>query len=400
MSSARAIRTSILLKADVVSDEVGMAALAREWDDLLEQSRQRVYFLRSGWNLLWWRTFRPFGARLFLVTARDEAGRLAGLAPLYLSTLRSAGIPHVRELRFIGTGVYAHTSEFLDVIARPGAESQVAAAVVELLEQSDAWDRLSLRDMPSSSPVLPYLRSRFSAASVSPGCRAHFIGTAGNWESVLGGLSRSTRKNLNYETRRLHQSHTCEFRRVRRPEELEAALDALVRLHQARWHSRGEPGSFAIEGVDSFLRGAARIGLSEDRLRLWTLVVDGEVAAALIGFFEGGVIHYFQAGFDPAYARYSLGRVMLGLCIRDSVNDPAVREFNFMGGEGAYRDHWTHDCRETVTLTLLRPGLRASVYNGFERTGRFCKSVLRTTTPARLRVAGHRLLLRRHLSRG
>ena len=385
---------------EIITDDGGLAPLARQWDALLDESPQRVYFLRAGWNQLWWQTFRPPGAELFLITVRDDGGRLAGLAPFYLRSRRTVGIPHVRELRFIGTGVFVQTGELLDLIARRGEEVQVAEAIAALLLQSSAWDRLCLNEIPSTSLVLPLLRAALDPGVViQAASRAHFIRTTGDWESVLGNLSRSTRKNLLYETRRLFKLHVCEFRRVASDDELESAMEALVRLHQARWNARGEPGSFALPGFESFLREAARTSLHDGRLRMWTLDVDGQTAAALIGLYDNGVVHYFQAGFDPELARLSIGRVMLGLCIGDCVADPLVREFDFMGGGNAYKDRWTQTSRETVTLICLRTGVRALAYAGIHRMTRLSKSLLKATLPAALRQAGHRFLQRRHFSR-
>jgi CelD/BcsL family acetyltransferase involved in cellulose biosynthesis len=399
MSSALATRLSVL-QAEVMTDDAGFARLAGEWDELLDQSAQRVYFLRCGWNRLWWQTFRPPGATLFIITVRDSGGRLAGLAPLYLRERRTAGIPHVRELMFIGTGVYVQTGEFLDLIARRGDERRVAEAVAGLLKQSSVWDRLCLNEVPASSIVLPHLCAALGdGVSLHPSSRAHYLGTASDWQSVLANLSRSTRKNLLYETRRLFKSHTCQFRRVATVGELERAMDALVRLHQARWNARGEPGSFTIPGFECFLRDAARMSFSDDRLRMWTFEVDGDVAAALIGFYDNGTVHYFQAGFDPALARLSIGRVMIGMCISDCVADDGVREFDFMGGDNAYKDTWTQSCRETVTLTCLRSGVRALAYTGIHRVTRLSKSLLRAALPTAVRVAGHRLLQRHHFIR-
>jgi len=399
MSSALATGLS-LLHTEVIADDAGFVRLAREWDELLDESAQQVYFLRSGWNQLWWETFCPPGAQLFIITVRDAGGRLAGLAPLYLRERRTAGIPHVRELRFIGTGVYVHTGEFLDLIARRGHEREVAEAVAARLLQSSAWDRLCLNDIPAPSVVLPHLRAALgNRASISPASRAHFIHTNSDWESVLAQVSRSTRKNLLYETRRLFKSHACQFRRVQTPDELETAMDALVRLHQARWNARGEPGSFTIHGFECFVRDAARMSLRDQRLRMWALDVDGEVAAALIGFYDNSIVHYFQAGFDPRLARLSIGRVMLGLCIRDCINDESVRVFDFMGGNNAYKDTWTPEVRETVTLTCLRSGVRALAYTGIHGVTRLSKSLLRATLPPAVRLAGHRVLQRRHFFR-
>jgi CelD/BcsL family acetyltransferase involved in cellulose biosynthesis len=380
-------------------DDAGLPQLAREWDALLDESAQRVYFLRANWNHLWWQKFRPAGAQLFIITARDAGGRLAGLAPFYLCERRTAGIPHVRELRFVGTGVYAQTGEYLDLIARRGHERQVAEAVAGHLLASRDWDRLCLNEIPASSLVLPHLCAALGpSVAVQPSSRAHFISTTGDWQSVLGNLSRSTRKNLLYETRRLFKAHRCHLRRVATADELECTLDALVRLHQARWNTRGEPGSFAIPGFESFVRAASRMSLADGRLRMWALDIDGETAAALIGFYDNGIVHYFQAGFDPRLSRLSIGRVMLGLCVRDCVEDPLVREFDFMGGGNPYKDRWTPEGRDTVTMTCLRAGVRALTYTGIHRMTRLSKSLLKATLPTTVRRAGHRWLQRRHFS--
>ena len=78
MSSAPAAGLSTL-HTEVIADDAGLARLAREWDELLDDSAEQVYFLRSGWNQLWWETFSPPGAQLFIITVRDGSGRLADL---------------------------------------------------------------------------------------------------------------------------------------------------------------------------------------------------------------------------------------------------------------------------------------------------------------------------------
>jgi CelD/BcsL family acetyltransferase involved in cellulose biosynthesis len=399
MSSAAAPCLSPLY-TEVIADDAGLTRLAREWDELLDNSAQQVYFLRAGWNQLWWETFSPPGAQLFIITVRAAGGQLVGLAPLYLRERRTAGIPHVRELMFIGTGVYVHTGEFLDLIARRGQERAVAEAIAARLLQSSTWDRLWLDEIPAASVILPHLCAALgNRAGITPASRAHFINTTSDWESVLAQVSRSLRKNLLYETRRLFKSHACQFRRVQTPDDLETVMQALIRLHQARWNARGEPGSFTIPGFECFMRDAARMSLRNRRLRLWALDVDGKAAAALIGFYDNGIVHYFQAGFDPSLARLSIGRVMLGLCIRDCIDDDGVREFSFMGGNNAYKDTWTQTCRDTVTLTCLRAGVRALAYIGIHRVTRLSKSLLRAALPTAVRMAGHRLLQRRHFFR-
>jgi CelD/BcsL family acetyltransferase involved in cellulose biosynthesis len=400
LNKGLAVGLSSTIRASVITDEAGFGLLAGEWDQLVDESDQRVYFLRWTWNMHWWRCFRPPASRLFLITCRDDQGRLMGLAPFYLKQRRTAGIPHVRELSFIGTGVYARTSEYLDIIAHRRYERAIANSVAEFLHNSSEWDRLWLDEIPSHSTMLPHFQEAMGEhAQVAACSRSHYIDTTIDWESFRQSLSRSTRKHLTRQMRRFSESFACRFRRVETEEELAPALDALVRLHQARWTSKGEPGSFALPGIEELLRGAAQTGLAEGRLRLWTLELNGQVAAVRIAFFDNGVVHAIQGGFDPSYTKESLGSVMLGMCIKDCIEDETVREYDFMGGKDSYKDWWSKNGRETVALTCLRSGIRSLAYSGIGRVTVMGKSLLRATVPQPVRRVGHRIIERRHYSR-
>src|SRR5205085_1395731 len=104
---------SSLLHTEIHTGDLVFDDLGDDWDQLLEASRQQVYFLRRHWNQTWWQTFRPPHSHLFIVTCRDADDRLVGLAPFYWRQRTNAGIDHIREIVFIGTGVFAQTSEYL-----------------------------------------------------------------------------------------------------------------------------------------------------------------------------------------------------------------------------------------------------------------------------------------------
>lgn len=395
-----AVSLTVTLRASAVTDESEFDRMEEEWDALLEESNQRVFFLRWGWNRAWWRAFRPAGSRLFIITCRDELGRLAGLAPFYLIQRRTAGIPHVREVMFLGTGIFMQTSEYLDVIARRGMEEEVAEAVAGYLRENKQWDRLWMNEVPSASSILSkFERALGAEAEICPCNRSHYIDTTTDWEEFRQSLSRSTRKHLTRQMRRFLEKYECDFNRVSTPEQLGPAMDALVSLHQARWTSKGEPGSFALPGFEELLREAARHALSKGLLRLWTLKLNGEMAAVRLAFLDNGAVHAFQGGFDPAHAKESLGSVMLGMCIKDCLDDAEVREYDFMGGTDSYKDWWARAERQTVSLTCLRTGIRAFAYRKTAQAKQLGRKLLRVILPQPLRKAGNRLLERRHYSK-
>jgi len=176
-------------------------SLADEWDRLLEASDQRVYFLRWSWIKLWWETYRPHGSLLYIICCRDQFGTLVGLAPFYIRQRRTAGIPHVRQIAFLGTGVFVQTSEYLDLIARHGYEHLVARAVVECLMAREDWDSLWLDEILSDSKILPHLHRELgdkanaganlganAGAHVEPCNRSRYIDTTVGWDSFVSSL--------------------------------------------------------------------------------------------------------------------------------------------------------------------------------------------------------------------
>jgi CelD/BcsL family acetyltransferase involved in cellulose biosynthesis len=381
----------------VLNRDLELEAIGREWDQLVEDSDQRAFFLRWAWNRHWWRILRPPDSQLFILTCRDERETLVGLAPVYLRQRRTAGIPHVRELLFLGTGIYAQTSEYLDIVSRRGWERVVAEAIVGHLERSNDWDILCLREVPASSAILPYVLSALGQDARIEVCnRSYSIDTTVDWETFVSGLSTSARKNVFYRTRKLFSSHECRMKRVEAADELEDGMTALVRLHQARWQSKGQPGAFALPNVEEFLRQAARTSLADGRLGLLTLDIDGKIAAARLDFIDNRVAHAFQSGFDPAFTNKGLGGAMNGLCVRRYIEDDWVREYDLMGGGAQYKLAWTKDYKESVCLTFVRPGSRSAVYKSIESAKAIGRSFIRATVPEPIKAAGHRLINHRH----
>lgn len=387
MDTASSIPPS-LLHTETLNDAAAFERLAREWDELLEHSAQQVYFLRHHWNWLWWRHCAPPGSRLHIICSRDRSGKLMGLAPLYWRQHHWFGIPYARELLFMGTGVDVKTSEYLDVIARRGYEREVAETLAAALKRSNQWDRMCMIQVPAESLVLSYLTTALGAHATALTCdRAPYIDTSSDWETYKSQLGRSMRRNVEYYARRLFKNHHCEFAQVRSPEEMGDAIQVLIRLHQARWQASGHPGSFAAAGFEGLLCDAARQDLQAGRLRLWTLKIDGVIEAALVGFLDAGVLHYFQKGFNPAFSKEDLGTAILSLCIRDSFEDPAIRAFDFMGGGAAYKELWARNVRETKQWNVARANLRTRLYMLRETVRDRSTSLFRSVVPDVLRAA-------------
>lgn len=350
-------RIAVLLTR-VLTTEAEFDSIRSDWDDLLESSNQAVFFLRWHWNRTWWRWYAPPESRLALVTCRDGDGRLVGLAPFYWQTRWHFGFFPLREFCLLGTGVWMNTSEYADIVARRGAEAAVSTAVAGWLRTQKRWDRLWLWGVPATSNVLRQFRVALGPRARTWACdHAPGLDTSGDWPTTQHCFAHDVERQL----RQVFSEPRALAVRVQHPDELKSALDDLVRLHELRWRAKGQPGSFAYPPFEDFLRDVARGAIEHGRLGLWRLMIEDRCVAVLIAFVDFETVHYFQSGFEPS-SPHSLGRVIVGLAIRDAVTAGSIKWFDFMGGHADYKQEWTSAGRETIELELFSAGIRAGLF--------------------------------------
>jgi CelD/BcsL family acetyltransferase involved in cellulose biosynthesis len=376
------------LRSEVVTCPKAFATLSGEWDQLVGDSGRQGYFMRWRWNFLWWEHLAPAQAELRLVICRTSDGTLVGLAPIYLRIRKAFGIVKVRELLLLGTGVSLKTAEYLDVVTRAGYERTGAVSMANALIQMGDWDRIWCSRVPDDSPVMAHFIAALNATAVSGRFdEAPYIDTSRGWDAYKRSLGRSMRRNVAYYARRLFQSRPCEFKRVQAAEELDVAFDALIKLHTAQWQSKKVVGSLSNDVFATFLRSVAHESLADKRLRLWTLKVDGTIEAVLLGFLDGGIVHYFQKGHNPAFAKDDLGTALVSLCVRDCCEDPEIRAFDFMGGGAPYKRMWAKNIRTTTVTVASSGNARARAFEWEQQLRSASTAFYRAVMPAKLRSA-------------
>jgi hypothetical protein len=238
-------------------------------------------------------------------------------------------------LSFLGTG----PSDYLDVVAAKGWERAVGEAVfAHLDEHNDRWRRCHLEELPAGS-VLPALaqrrpgwRARVGDGSACPGL---FLPPTGGLESALPARMY---QRLCYERRRAERETRVEVLRAGAGE-LDRVLDQLFALHRKRWSARGEQGVLGAPAVQRFHRRVASAFAQRGELALHRLDLDGEPAAVLYGFRHRRVFYYYLGGFEPAVARLSPGRLVIGHAIEEAIREGCVR-FDFLRGEESYKERW------------------------------------------------------------
>ncbi len=209
----------------ILKDAQEFAALEEEWEDLYHDSPRATPFQSWAWLYSWWE-FYGEGYELRLITVRDDEGLLIGLAPLMLE--RRLGF---RKLLFVGTG----PTDYLDVLAREGWETQVLEALARTLRQMDSWQVADLQQLrPEAAawglfehwdrPQLRLWQDSFPVVDVRP------------WDELLQSLSSNLRSTVRRSLRRFEaEGGRCELAGV---DDAEVAAKRLVTISREQWQER------------------------------------------------------------------------------------------------------------------------------------------------------------------
>jgi CelD/BcsL family acetyltransferase involved in cellulose biosynthesis len=179
----------------------------------------------------------------------------------------------------------------------------------------------------------------------------------GGWDGYLNGRSANFRQQIRRRSRRLERGLGVTFRLTDSPDHLERDLDALVKLHAARWGAK----STALEAPkEAFHRAFAARALERGRLRLWVAEAEGTPVAVWYGFRFASVEYYYQSGRDPAWDRFSLGAGILEHSIREACAD-GMREYRLLRGDEAYKSRYATRDPGLVTIAAARRPLGRTV---------------------------------------
>jgi CelD/BcsL family acetyltransferase involved in cellulose biosynthesis len=336
------------------------AALRDTWDTLLAGSKANTVFLSWEWAFSWWEAFRNADTDLFVLVATDH-DRTVGIAPLVLMRRRFGGFFTLRQMKFLGAD--SACGDYLDFILDAGQDEwEVLNAIFAYLQHHEAeWDQLCLPEIPATSDNVPrvaeiaqHLRYRFAQDTLRV-CPAAALPET--WQALETALNRDFRRNLKYERRQLLEKRGGAFRLWDEPN-LEAGLDAFWTLHEMRWHSKGEAGSFTDPGKREFYQKMATRCAQKQWLRLCFLTMDDVPIATLLGFRYGSRFYGLQTGFDPAWSKFSVGHVLLA-CVFEQAIREGCHAYDFLRGTEPYKYDWKARDRTTLALRLANRRVRA-----------------------------------------
>jgi CelD/BcsL family acetyltransferase involved in cellulose biosynthesis len=174
------------------------------------------------------------------------------------------------------------------------------------------------------------------------------------WPSYLAKLGATHRANFRRRLRQVQAKFDVRLERAESEEERRAAFATFLRLHLDRWREAGGSDGLGSPSLVAFHEEMTEVARREGWLRLFVLRFDEVPVASIYGFRYGRVFSFYQSGFDRAFAKASVGLVMMGLAIEAAI-DEGVEEYDLLHGAERYKFLWARETRELARLELY-PG--------------------------------------------
>lgn len=322
---------------EVICDADRWRDLLLDWRALAERCENATPFQLPEWMLTWWANF---GSGELCVLAYREHGTLLGLLPFFRHSWEGR-----RQITLIGSGI----SDYLEPMILTEHKSAVVQSLQAYLQQRSDWDISVWQDLNRDSPlaVLGEVQPETPSSAIVWGHRDFKEGFNEYWAARGPNLRRNVRRY----GKRADSAGSLEFAvsNLADPN----LMDALVRLHGARWGAHGCPGMIEANRSDAFLREVACAFAQRNMLRIFTLRFRSEIGAIVMAFELRGRMYGYLTGFDPALEEFGLGRLLLFHALRHCFAE-GCKSWDFLRGEEPYKAEWGAEPIPKSRVVLVR----------------------------------------------
>jgi CelD/BcsL family acetyltransferase involved in cellulose biosynthesis len=332
------------MTTELLTELSAFAAVEAEWRELAV--RHGMAFGSPDWVRAWWGEGLE-GHTLLVAAVRDGNGALIGVVPLAIE-----GSGRRATLRFAGSAM----GDRFGPVAAPEDQGKVAAEALRAVEEAGHAPAMTIlhrvdRDSEWPAEMAAASRYRLSRVLQSP-AELLYIPTAElDWDAYLKTRSQKFRQRVARGLEKaLAKEHEFAVRETTDPSTLDDDLAILFRLHDLR---HPETSSIASGRARAFLGGFTRAALEHGWLRLRLLEIEGEPVAAELGWRIGPRYAIYQSGFDPAWAKFSVGMLLLVLTVRAGIEEGADEVDMLLGGED-YKQRFAAAARPVHTVVLVR----------------------------------------------
>jgi perosamine synthetase len=340
-----------------VTERASFAALAGEWNGLVDQSTPEPFY-RHEYIAAFLGNFLPLSP-VRIVTGRDREGRLTAALPLVRGRGSICGIG-TREL---ASPTNVHSLRF-DLIADDASHPEIpggsARALFRHLRADQSWDVLKLTDIPEGGKAWE-IYDEARAAGFPVGAwesqRSPYIDLPPTHAELMEGLSQKFRANLRRRRKRLAEAGEITVERLTGDAISLRDLEECLVMEAAGWKGRNGSAANQSEAIHGFHRELLACPAQRARASLYRLKLSGKPIAFHYGLTSNGVFSLVMTSYDEAFRAYSPGHLLTEEVLKDCVAQ-GLREFDFLGCDLPWKLEWTKSVRPHHWLFIFRDNAR------------------------------------------
>lgn len=355
--------------------------VAAPWDDLVRRASSNVFMNPAALQAAAELKF----ADVHVLLAWEEGAtpaRLVGLWALQLRRIAPFWPAHLEALPYD----YAFLSS---PVVDPAFVTEVMPAFLAEVASSKLPGIISLgqfdTDCPSHGPMIAALAVHGQRPVILEASERPVVTRAFGVKK-----SGSTRKKLRQDWNRLSATGSVEVVNDRTAGQVREAFESFLALEAAGW--KGARGTAVLSNLDhaAFVRRLIGTLADQQNASVALLRVDGRVIAAQVLLYCGTTADTWKIAYDPAFARYSPGALLVDKATEGLFAVPGIESINSCSdGSGFMAQFWAG--RRSMADLLINVTPRNSLA--------FALETARRRAYYRLRALRNQLRSRKWLSR-
>lgn len=340
-------------------------------------------FLNWEWMVSWWETYSE-NHKLRILVAKDSDNQWHGIAPFFIER-KKFGASH---LRLISSGKAC--ADYSGIYADPQNRDWFVQQVTKWLSGEhrelkfeDRVDLIDFEGITKDTHTMGLLNSELIARGYKP----HLVPMENCWEASLSHtwqvfnakLSKSFRRKSKKAVQRLSDPKT-QVRIIQSETGFEDAWADFVDLHQRRRAMLGQPGCFAEEPFEQFLKKATWRLFERKAAALIMIDVDDTPFAAGLLLLNHSHAYMYQSGVDSNRIAMEPGHALNTAMIQFAI-DSGKTHFDFLRGDEPYKSRWNTTAKPLFRARYVPNKLGSQLRHRFWLTARSIKNWASTRTP-------------------
>ncbi len=336
----------------------GFQTIRPDWQALFDKAGRTHFFHSPQWYESYLAALEKNPDHFFII-AIYEQDHLRAIIPLKRQFIGIKGI----GVTILSVPEHRHLT-YRDILTdglSPPLDLYQALCGNHRLARLMPWDLLRIKMVYKSSFAMesfagvPALRSIKKKVNR---CNIFFLEP---FETMLGKLSKSTRKRLRNKRNRLNKLPGFHFQTAVSRQQFKEAYRIFLKIESSGWKKETGSAVALNQESDHFYRALYRAFSSQNACEINLMWIEGKPVVAELVLTAPGGAYTLKTGYDESFAHYSPGHFMIEYMMQRYYDHQAPpKQLNLMTGK-SYMDYMRPQKEDVYDLYLFKHSLKGDL---------------------------------------